>query len=134
MHIQLHGFLESYMRTSLKNLLHEVLYIYVCVCVCSWPGGRLSWLPHPTFVSVAIKTTSVIGMKAQAFFSDLSCHIREELREPLSSPYPNYCNRSQCHSEGECSQSAVDTSLVTFDPIYLVRTFKVLGCTRYMCI
>ena len=44
----------------------------------------LSWLPHPTFVPVAIKPTSVIGMEALAFFSDLSCHIWEEPREPLS--------------------------------------------------
>ena len=44
----------------------------------------LSWLLHPTLVPVVIKTMSVIGMEAQAFFSDLSCHIWEEPREPLS--------------------------------------------------
>ena len=61
----------------------------------------LSWLPHPTFVPVAIKTTNVIGMEAQAFFPILVATSGKS-RENL---YPStaYCNRSQYHSEGECN-------------------------------
>ena len=77
-----HGELyENFIEESIA--CSPIIYICVCVCVCSWPGGRLSWLPHPTFVPVTIKTTSVIGMEALAFFSNLSRHIWEELREPL---------------------------------------------------
>ena len=69
--------------------------------MCSWPSGRqvlretnkpnrrsnmLSLLPHPTFVPVALKTTSVIGMEAQTFFPDLSCHCRKNAAKVLCTP------------------------------------------------
>ena len=86
----------------------------------------LSWLPHSTLVPVAIKIKSVIGMEAQAVFPDLSCHIWEEPREPLSF----HCLLQQIavpFMQGECSKSTVDTSLVTFDPIYSIHNIQ---CAR----
>ena len=124
-------------RTFYENFIEEstacspiIIYIYIYVQLAKHQAEVVA-TPH--FCTCSHQNHECNWNVGTSILPDLSCHIWEELRELLSF----HCLLQQilqCQSEGKCSQSTVDTSLVMFDPIYLIRNIQCARVHSLLCV